>query len=95
MQIYVCFKRHVKRFWLLVGVLFEPEPAEKYCAKGNSSFSEMAKNIRLPGCKFANLAFFIKKMHKYLRMSKKSSTFAPAFNQESVILEKNGLLNRF
>ena len=34
-------------------------------------------------------------MHKYLRMSKKSSTFAPAFNRESVILEKNGLLNRF
>ena len=49
MQIYVCFKRHVKRFWLLVGVLFEPEPAEKILREGQFIILRNGKEYTVNG----------------------------------------------
>ena len=39
--------------------------------------------------------FFEKKLPKYLVMSKKSSTFAPAFEIEGTCAEKNRFLSAF
>ena len=49
MQIYVCFKMHMKRFCLLVGVLFEPEPAEKILREGQFIILRNGKEYTVNG----------------------------------------------
>ena len=49
MQIYVCFKMHMKRFRLFVGVLFEPEPAEKILREGQLIILRNGKEYTVTG----------------------------------------------